>query len=103
MKNYTENQLELVLNYLKGNSHKTITGGEIKDLFQLTTIQLQGLIHQLRVMGQPIVSKGKLGYQYTTDKDELLKCYTSLMGRGTSIIQAANGLFNYIDERGEYV
>jgi len=101
-KNYTQEQAELLLNYLKTNKHKTISGGQLKDLFQLTTTQLQGMIHDLRIQRQPIISKGNLGYNYSTDKEEILKTYMSLMKRGMSIIHAAQGLFGIIDNGGEW-
>ena len=87
---------DLVLEYLKENKHKFITGNQLKDLFNLSTIKLQEIIHQLRVDGQPIISGGNLGYKWTTNVEDIMKCYTSLMGRSMSIIHSANGLKNYV-------
>jgi len=90
---------ELMLEFFKENKEKKITGDSLKDLFNINHIGVQSLIHKMRVNREPILSHGNLGYSYSTDKEDIEKCYLSLMGRAISIIKSAEGLKNYLDER----
>jgi hypothetical protein len=96
--NFTPAQKYIVKTYLMYNNHRTITGQELKTIGSLNTIKLQAIIHELRVDGIPIISKGKLGYQYTTNTYDILKCYYSLDNRANSILRSANGLLKFITD-----
>jgi len=96
-KNYTESY-DTVLEYFIENKNKTISGDKIKQLFGLTTVKLQAIIHDLRVDNIPIISLGKNGYKLTEDVDEVMKTYMSLVERAKSILVAANGLKGYIEQ-----
>jgi len=97
-KNYELTDYELMLDFFMKNKTRKTTGDELKRLFGLNTIKLQSIIHDMRCNGIPILSYGNSGYGYNTNKEEIMKCYTSLMGRALSIIHSANGLQNYLEE-----
>ena len=90
-----------IKNYLIKNKHRYISGDILKQQFNLTTIKLQKIIHDLRVNGEPIISGGYLGYKYTTDKQEIMKTYLSLKNRAISIHSAANGLMMSLEGDGD--
>jgi len=97
-KNYTERNYELVKLYFKYNKNQHTSGEKLKQLFGLNTISLQGIIHDLRTEMTPIISCGKNGYKFTTNKDEIMKTYMSLTERAKSILVAANGLKEYLEK-----
>jgi len=98
-KNYTKEDYEAVADYFFENKDKTISGEKIKQLFGLTTVKLQAIIHDLRVDNKPIISLGRNGYKLTEDKDEVMKTYMSLVERAKSILVAANGLKDYMEHQ----
>lgn len=96
--NYSEQTYDLIKNYFLENKEKNISGQKLKDIFGLTTISLQSIIHDLRVEYWPIISSGKQGYKLTDDKDEIMKTYMSLVQRAKSILVAADGLKEYLEK-----
>jgi len=94
---YTLKEYEEVEDFFLENKGKTISGEKIKALFGFTTVKLQSIIHDLRTEMWPIVSCGKNGYKFSEDKDEITKTYMSLTQRAKSILVAANGLKEYLE------
>jgi len=86
-----------IKNYLKEQKHRYVSGDSLKHQFNLNTIKLQKIIHELRVEGEPIISGGNLGYRYSTDKQEIMKTYLSLKNRAMSILSASNGLLTSME------
>ena len=89
-KNYTNEELKPLLEYLK--KYPTIhKGAALCSFFRIRKIDLRLMVHQLRVNEEPIVSSNG-GYKFSNDRDEIRKCLFSLRKRGESIIRASNGL-----------
>jgi len=97
-KKYTNTEYDLVKQHFIQNKNKNITGRKIEEMFGITTAKNQSIIHDLRVNKFPIISMGKNGYKYTTVEDEIVKTYMSLCARGMSVLVAANGLKQYLDD-----
>lgn len=88
---------ETLFNYLKENNHRRMSSKFLKRQFNLTDVDIRNYIHQMRINGEPIISNSK-GYKYSIKRNELLDTYLSLKNRGISILEAAAGIKNYLDE-----
>lgn len=93
-KTYNKSDYESIEQLFLMNQDKWFSGNYLKDQYQINTIKLQQIIHDLRVNGVLIISGGNKGYKYTKNKQEILATYLSLKNRATSINQAANGIYD---------
>jgi len=85
-----------VLELLKCNVDYFITGKFIVDRTNLKNkVELRQVINDLRNNGQPIISSS-LGYKYTYNIDELLKCSNQLKNRARSILNVAENMLDII-------
>lgn len=98
-KNYSNEDYEMIKKMFMENPDKHFSGDKIKLMFNINTIKLQSIIHDLRLENEPVVSCGNLGYKYTTNVEEIMATYQSLIGRANSILQAANGLLFCIESK----
>lgn len=83
---------ENILDFLYQRREQCISGNILKEKFNLKTIQLQELIHILRVQEKSIICKGNRGYSYTTNKDDILTYILQLNNRIKNIENALKGL-----------
>lgn len=90
---------DIIFFRLKSNDSKPISSRFLKREYDLSTIQLQSIIHSLRVDGIPILAKGNLGYYYSEDEDEILISINSLKTRANNINKAAIGMEVFINDR----
>lgn len=86
-----------ILNFLSDKPDQYFKAEFLCDQFGIAQSELRLIVHQLRVLGNPIVANRR-GYTYTTNTDVIERNIASLTSRCNSMYEALNGLQNYIDE-----
>jgi len=89
---------EQVLEYLKKNKDVKKSGNHLRNMFNLSTIKLQKIIHDLREDGEPIAAYGNNGYSYTNNRADVLNSYLSLIRRAEKMVRAADGMKRWLDD-----
>lgn len=88
-------RMEWFRNYFilsEGTCHR---GDELVKLFELKDkVMLRKVINHLRMNGLTVISCGRCGYKYTTNKEELKQYCTKLQHRGLTILSVARQIKN---------
>ena len=92
----TKQEFELLIDYLKGDDYKPAKH-IINDIPYINDDKkLRKMVNGLRKQGHPIISCNR-GYKYSTNKIEIINCIIDLRGRANQILQACDGLQDYIN------
>ena len=78
------------------NKNKWYSGNYLKRYYDISTIKLQSIIHDMRIDRISIIAGGSKGYKYSTDREEIMTSGLSLVRRGKSVILSGEGLMDSI-------
>ena len=99
MKNLDSKTKQFILEYLISRKGETISGDVLCKYSGLKNkATLRQYINDLRIDGEPILSFWN-GYKYSTDWSEVYKCVQELKGRAQSILNAAEGMMDRINNQ----